>query len=41
MIEFSTLGAIIGFIGGGIVLFDRYFKGRPIASLSTMDDEVC
>ena len=41
MIEFSTLGAIVGFIGGGIVLFDRYYKGRPIASLSTMDDEVC
>ena len=39
MIEFSTLGAIVGFIGGGIVLFDRYYKGRPIASLSTMDDE--
>ena len=39
MIEFSTLGAIVGFIGGGIVLFDRYYKGRPIASLSTMDDD--
>lgn len=39
MIEFSTLGAIVGFIGGGVVLFDRYYKGRPIASLSTMDDE--
>ena len=39
MFEFSTLGAIVGFIGGGIVLFDRYYKARPIASLSTMDDE--
>jgi len=39
MFEFSTLGAIVGFIGGGIVLFDRYYKGRPIASLSMMDDE--
>jgi hypothetical protein len=39
MIGFSTLGAIVGFIGGGIVLFDRYYKGRPIASLSMMDDE--
>jgi hypothetical protein len=39
MIELSTLGAIVGFIGGGIVLFDRYYKGRPIASLSMMDDE--
>jgi hypothetical protein len=39
MFEFSTLGAIVGFIGGGIVLFDRYCKGRPVASLSMMDDE--
>jgi hypothetical protein len=39
IIVFSTLGAIVGFVGGGIVLFDRYYKGRPIASLSMMDDE--
>jgi hypothetical protein len=39
MLEFSTLGAIVGFIGGGVVLFDRYYKGRPIASLSMIDDE--
>jgi hypothetical protein len=39
MIWLSTLGAIVGFIGGGIVLFDRYYKWRPIASLSMMDDE--
>lgn len=39
MIVLTTLGAIIGFIGGAIVLFDRYYKGRPIASLSTMDDD--
>jgi hypothetical protein len=39
MIWLSALGAIVGFIGGGIVLFDRYYKGRPIASLSMMDDE--
>lgn len=39
MITFATAGAIVGFVGGAIVLFDRYYKGRPIASLSTMDDE--
>lgn len=39
MFEFSTLGAIVGFIGGGVVLFDRYYKGRPIASLSMTDEE--
>lgn len=39
MLDFPTAGAIVGFVGGSIVLFDRYYKGRPIASLSTMDDE--
>jgi hypothetical protein len=39
MLDFPTAGALVGFIGGAIVLFDRYYKGRPIASLSTMNDE--
>src|SRR5579863_7285584 len=38
MLDFPTAGAIVGFLGGAIVLIDRYYKGRPIASLSTVDD---
>jgi hypothetical protein len=33
-IGLSELGGIVGLIGGLFVLFDRYYKGRPVASLT-------
>src|SRR5229473_3679476 len=36
--DFRDLGAIIGFVSGALVLIDRYYKGRPIVSVSTVDD---
>jgi hypothetical protein len=30
----SEVGGIVGLLGGLVVLFDRYYKGRPVASLT-------
>jgi hypothetical protein len=33
-IGLSELGGIVGLIGGLLVFYDRYYKGRPVASLT-------
>lgn len=33
--DIRDVGGIIGTIGGLVVLYDRYYRGRPVASLTT------
>lgn len=33
--DIGDVGGIIGTIGGLVVLYDRYYRGRPVASLTT------
>ena len=38
----KDIGGFFGFLSIAVVLFDRYYKGRPLGSLSTMTDgRVC
>lgn len=32
--DLKDLGAIVGFLSGAVVIYDRYHKGRPTASLT-------
>jgi hypothetical protein len=34
----GMIGGIVGILGGGAALFDRFYKGRPIASLTTREE---